>query len=188
MDSIDERWPVSAGSPAELEERVRSATKGTPYCVEPRPGGFAVRVEVESPRWRTLLHRQRVRRVFIHHVAVDERTRTVTLTDEVRTVEWHAGIGSGPSGLPVPHLGASVERTWGRSWHWSFSTTIGDDGPSFAFSSEEGRRLVVDAVRSRGWTVRGRGAAEKIGVIAAVAGLTFAALVLLVVVFVVVLG
>jgi hypothetical protein len=173
----------AGGAGTELITRVRAAAQGTPFAVILTPNGFDVTADIATPQWQGLLYRQNVRQVFIHHVSLNERTKQLTVTSEQRVLEWHSGVR--PGAPPVPYLGGSFSKFSGRVIHKSFVKTYGEgeDGrfgklEEYRFSSEEGRRLILDAAAALGWTVE-RGRHEKIGIIAAVIGLGIALIVVL---------
>jgi hypothetical protein len=168
------------GAGAELMARVQAATQGMPLAVIPTPKGFDVTADIATPQWHGLFYRENVRQVFTHHVSVNEGARTLTVTSELLQLQWYSGAG--PGAPPVPFLGRSLSKTSGRVVHKSFSKTYGkgEDGrfgkvEEYRFSSEEGRRLILGAAASLGWTVE-RGLHEKIGIIMALVGLGIAAL------------
>lgn len=184
------------GPGAELYARVQAAAEGTPYTVTPTANGFDVAVDIAHPEWRTLLYRERIKRVFTYHVAVDEQNKKIAVTDELYEVEWSAGVGSSGLGqIPVPHLRASVSKQSGRIWHKSSYKTVdmgGGEEPAgtvreYKFSTEEGRQLIRGPAKELGWT-EARGRNEKIGIVVAVLGGVSALVAILITAIVLVAG
>ncbi|SPT57220.1 MULTISPECIES: hypothetical protein [Actinomadura] len=156
-----------AGSRAELMSRVQAAVQGTASTLVPTQDGFVV--HTSSP----FRDREMIAGVT-HHVRLDERTRTLTITDEIRGRDAEGG--------------RSAQR--GRYSHRSFEMTFGrrKDGTfgkidEQRFRTDDARRLVVDAATALGWTLR-RSGAEKAGLVAALIGAGVAGLVLIAVVIV----
>lgn len=129
-----------------FRDQVTRNAEGTPYAVTRTAAGFDVGIDIVDARWYELYRKRGLDRTFVHHVKV--RGDTYTVTDEIRTLEWEAG---------QPRLGASLERFVGRKYEFSFQKTIAitEEGRvgkvvDYAFSSEEGRRLIKSAARDLG--------------------------------------
>ncbi|WP_347641003.1 hypothetical protein [Actinomadura sp. B10D3] len=149
--------------------RVQAAVQATASTLVPTPDGFDV--HTSSP----VRHRNTLAGVT-HHVRLDERTWTFTITGEIR--------GRDADG------GRSTQR--GRYSYKSFDMTFGrrKDGTfgkldEQRFRTDDARRLIVDAATALGWTLR-RSGAEKAGLVAALIGAGVAGLVLIAMVIVVV--
>ncbi|MEZ5096418.1 MAG: hypothetical protein R2731_10035 [Nocardioides sp.] len=133
----------------------------------PRADGFDLAVDMGGQRWLEVLGAAGVTRSFVHHVRVDEVAGTFSVTDDYREVRWRAG---------VPTLAASATRMQGRvvSLARQRVWALGEDGwpervGDLRFDSEEGRELVTATALGLGLRER-RGAAERIGLAAAVVG------------------
>jgi hypothetical protein len=129
-----------------FRDQVARNAEGTPYVVTPTAEGFDVGIDIVDARWFELYRKVGLSRTFVHHVAVDGTTYTVT--DDSRTLEWEAGS---------PRLGATLERFVGRKYEFSFQKTIAiteearlDTVVNYTFSSEEGRKLIKRAAREQG--------------------------------------
>jgi hypothetical protein len=154
------------GSRAELMSRVHAAVQGTAYTLVPTQDGF----DVQTSAFPSAFPRHReAGAVLTHHVRLDEATRTFTITEEVRRRDAQGGRST----------------QYGRQSFKSFDITLGrrKDGTfgkidEQRFSSDDGRRVIVDAAAALGWTLR-RGQAEKAGLIAAVIGGGIAVVVLI---------
>ncbi|MFC6285503.1 hypothetical protein ACFP3Q_06180 [Nocardioides sp. GCM10027113] len=170
--------PVTA---EELRRRVEVAAEGTPYVVTPTRRGFDVTLDIVDAQWFGLLNKAGLSKVYTHHVAVRE-DGTYTVTDDVRTVEWVAGVpqvkGSSERMYGrVKELG--VQKVWALDEHGRFGQVV-----DFRFSSEEGRDLVEAVAEQLGLRLR-RGAAETVGLVFGVIGAVgaLATIVVLVVLF-----
>jgi hypothetical protein len=149
-----------------FHQLVDQATQGTPYVVTPTDDGFDVTLDIVDEQWFGLFHREALKRVYTHHVAVRDDD-TYSVTDDSRTVEWQAGI---------PRLSGSVERTRGRVkelsaekiWAIDEHGTIGKV-VDYSFSSETGRGVIRAAADQLGLRER-RGLEERIGIAFAVLG------------------
>lgn len=151
-----------AGSRAEVMSRVQAAIVGSAYTLVPTRDGFDVHTNA--------LQRSRdAAATFTHHVRLDERTRTFSITDEMRGRDAEGGRSTRRGRQSVK----SFEKTYGRREDGTFGK-IGEQ----RFRSDDGRRLIVDAATALGWTLK-RGGAEKAGLIAAVIGGGIAVIVLL---------
>jgi hypothetical protein len=95
---------------AELYDAVRSLADGSPYAVDRTDDGFVVHVDVADAKWLTLLRRQGLRTTVRHIVRVRPERRTFTITDDVRSLDWEAGLDGGR-----PVLSGSASRTYGRT-------------------------------------------------------------------------
>ena len=154
-----------SGQGHELMERVRAAAEGTPYVVTETERGFDVTLDVVNASWYGVLNKAGVRKVFTHHVSVEDGTYTIV--DDVRSLEWVAG---------TPRIAATAERQYGRVIEfgaqkvWAFDEQ-GNFGvqAEYRFSSEEGRQLVDGIARQMGLRPR-RGTAEKVGLVMGVIG------------------
>ncbi len=153
---------------ARLLERVHQAAEGTPYVVRATDRGFDVSLDL-SARWSDTLHKAGVRTSCTHHVSFPG-PGTYAVTDDVRELEWHAGVA---------RVGARGSRTTGRVREKGFERTYVFDRRRLrfrqvseqGFDSGQGRRLIETAAAELGLRAK-RPAAEVIGlVVAAVAGL-----------------
>lgn len=104
----------------------------------------------------------------------DEGSKTLSITDGVRNVDWRAGAES-RDGVPVPVLSMSKSGAEGRFENKSFQKTwaVNEQGEyakvvDFCFDAAEGRDLIRGPARELGWTEK-RGGAERIGLHVAVA-------------------
>ena len=129
-----------------FRDQVARNAEGTPYVVTPTAEGFDVGIDIVDARWFELYRKVGLSRTFVHHVAVDGTTYTVT--DDSRTLEWEAGS---------PRLGATLERFVGRKYELSFQKTVAvserarvEKVVDYTFSSEEGRRLIKAAAKEQG--------------------------------------
>jgi hypothetical protein len=129
-----------------FRDQVSRDAEGTPYVVTATAEGFDVGIDIVDARWYELYQKVGLSRTFVHHVAVDGTTYTIT--DDSRTLEWEAG---------TPRLGATLERFSGRKVELSFQKTVAvsergrvEKVVDYTFSSEEGRRLVKDAAKEQG--------------------------------------
>jgi hypothetical protein len=129
-----------------FRDQVERNAEGTPYAVTPTPEGFDVGIDIVDARWFELYEKVGLSRTFVHHVAVDGSTYTIT--DDSRTLEWEAGS---------PRLGATLERFVGRKHELSFQKTVAvserarvEKVVDYTFSSEEGRRLITSAAKEQG--------------------------------------
>ena len=130
-----------------FRDRVASHAEGTPYVVSPTPEGFDVALDIVDARWYQLYAKAGLERTFVHHVTM-AGGRDFTITDDSHTLEWEAGH---------PRLGARVERFVGRRYDVGFRKTIAvtedariDTVVDYAFSSEEGRKLIKGAAKELG--------------------------------------
>lgn len=153
---------MSAGQ--ELFDAVRSRTQGTPYVVEPTAEGFDVRLVLDDPQWFGTYRERRMTKASVHHVKVAEATRTVSVTDELRSLTWRAGT----DGRERPTLGAGIGFASGKLRERGVrrTYTLGSSGltkeSETSFDTAAGRRLVLDAAQALGWKVE-RGLHERIG-------------------------
>ncbi|WP_151523340.1 hypothetical protein [Serinicoccus kebangsaanensis] len=137
-----------------LFDQVRQAveTDGGGLTVERTDGGFDVCADVHDRRVVDVAYRAGVRELTIHHVAVDETEGTFTVTDDVRSVAWEAGIGG-----PRIALRASLSRSLGtfRRVELGSRWRRGADGrpekvAGYAYDSAQGRRLVERVAEQMG--------------------------------------
>ncbi len=153
----------------ELVAAVRERAARTPYAVVETPEGFDVQLALDDPQSFGQLREWRLTQAVVHHVRVQEASRTLTVTDEVRTLSWRAGT----DGRERPALGAALEVASGRVRTRSFRKTYaaGRHGitkeSETTFDSDAGRRLVLDAGRTLGWKFE-RSLNERIGLSVAV--------------------
>ena len=129
-----------------FRDQVSRNAEGTPYVVTPTAEGFDVGIDIVDARWFEQYRKVGLTRTFVHHVAVDGTTYTIT--DDSRTLEWEAGAA---------RLGASYERFSGRKYELSFRRTVAlsergrvEKVVDYTFSSEEGRRLIKSAAKEQG--------------------------------------
>lgn len=159
----------------QLMAAVRARTEGTPYVVTPTPQGFDVQIDLADASWYALLYKQHLERTWVYHVKVeDETSKTLSITDEVRDVDWRVGAESS-GGVPVPVLTMSKSGAKGRFETKSFQKTwaVNEQGEygkvvDYSFTSSEGRDLIRGPARELGWTDK-RGGAERIGLYVALA-------------------
>lgn len=162
----------------ELFDAVAERLTGTPYAAWRTPDGFVVRRDLSAEEWHADRRGERVETVVQNHVALDERTWVLTITDEHVEVTWRRGTGSW---VPVVGPAARVERRVGRISERRSVTTWSRDGiQRHTYDTGEAHRLVRAAAEELGW-VEERGAAERSArrfalVGAAVGGLTLVAL------------
>ncbi|HZE39615.1 MAG TPA: hypothetical protein VE172_12465 [Stackebrandtia sp.] len=151
---------------AELYARVEAACANTPYALTRTEDGFDLSVDIKQPQWQYLLYQRRVTQVFTHRVSVDEANKQLSISDQVRTVEWSTGV----DGKPIPVLGANISVQSGRVIEVSSYKTLGGDGATteYRFSSEEGRRLITEPAKQLGWSVTWPGSAKAALVIAVI--------------------
>ena len=163
-----------------LFKAVRAKANGTPYVVTRTEQGFDVRLDLADARWFDLMHERGLRTAFTHHVALDEAARTLTITDDGQAVEWRAGADVAGGG-PRPVLAGRAQRVLGRSYEVGFRKEYGvrADGHfgevvTYAFSSNEGHRLVRGPARELGWRER-MPASARVGLVFGAVGLLGAA-------------
>ncbi|MCR6031233.1 hypothetical protein GGQ22_07215 [Nocardioides sp. zg-579] len=153
----------------ELVAAVRRRAEGTPYVVTETPSGFDVQIDIADASWYALLYKEHLSRTWIYHVKVEDgATKTLSITDDVRTVDWRVGAES-RDGQPVPVLGGSLSRQLGRVESQGFQKVYAtNEHGEYAkvldirFDSAEGRDLIRGPARELGWTEK-RGLSERIG-------------------------
>lgn len=177
----------------QLLDAVRERTAGTPYVVTETPTGFDVRVDIENASWYALMYKQHLDRTWIYHVSLDEAAKTMSITDDVRGIDWRAGARS-EGGVPVPVLSAAASGARGRFESKSFQKTFafneqGEFGKvvDFRFDSSEGRDLIRGPARDLGWSEK-MGGAQRTGLVFAVAGGVLAVVVVVALVVLAVAG
>lgn len=147
--------------PSRFERAVREAAEGTPHVVTRTRGGFDVTLDVGG-RWAGPLHDAGLREVHTQHVLVAD-DGTYTVTDDVQTVEWEAGVAR-LSGSAHRVRGRAVQRGVEQTW------TVGRDGfrktSDVRYDDGQGRALIRAAGEELGLTER-RGGAERIGLLVA---------------------
>jgi hypothetical protein len=131
----------SSGAAREFSARIEAAAAGTPYRARRTGWGVELTVDVDTPQWRELLTRHRVRQVHTYRVTLRPQEKAFTITDVVRTVEYEAGLGGVRLGRTV-----SVGRSVYVTKTWSLDGTL-----EYSFSSAEGHRLIRTAARELGW-------------------------------------
>jgi len=161
----------------ELRAAVAARAAGTPYTVVPTAEGFDLRIDLADARWYGLLGTAGRKKFVQHRVQLDEAARRFALVDDHYDLRWEAGVD--PSGPGVPRLVAAAEasRTTGRVREFSFERTVGVDAGTrrpdvvvdYVFRSAEGQAMVREPAQQLGWRER-RGAAERVGIVAAVVG------------------
>lgn len=163
----------------EFFERVRADAAGTAFLVERTEHGFDVRTNVVDAAYYTLLYKEGVKRVFTHHVIVDEAANSYTITDDEYEVVWDVGANIS-DGTPVPRLNWTMSRTVGTVKEVSVQKTFafnehGEFGKvaDFRFNSEDGRRMIKRAAEQLGLRQK-MGRATKIGLAAALVGVLVA--------------
>jgi hypothetical protein len=108
--------------------------------------------KIEEKRWAGLFHRAGMRRTTRTLMRLDPVRREVRSVDQLRAVEWAAGIGC---------LSGSI--TWGRGQinrTWWVSTACPKPGGGHVvtqhrFSSKQVKEPIQQAVTAAGWTWRG---------------------------------
>lgn len=130
-----------------LYESLRRSVEASPYVVQPTSKGFDFKLDVANARWWGLLGRSRLRKAVVHHVKVID-PRTYSITDDVVTITWNAG---------VPTARYAYERQYGRSIAVGFGKAYALDDDlqpaevySYTYSAEDGRRMTQAAARSLG--------------------------------------
>jgi hypothetical protein len=158
-----------------LFDAVRAKAEGTPYVVERTDTGFDVRLDLADARWFDLMHKRGLRTAYTHHVRLDEAEHALTITDDMRSVEWRAGGDVGHGGVR-PVVAAQAQRAMGRFHEVSFRKEYGlsEDGHlgevvSYSFSSKEGLTLVREPAKELGWTEH-MPAAAKVGLVFGIIG------------------
>lgn len=133
--------------------RVQQLAEGTPYAVTETPEGFDVAVDFSLEKSYAVMDEQKISKAYTHRVMLDEPARGLTITDDVRTVTWEAGVNG-----PRPILGGSVSRSVGRTIEFGSERTLshGGDGSLtnkvvYDYTSEEGRNFVTKAAAEQGW-------------------------------------
>jgi hypothetical protein len=140
----------------ELYDAVRSLAHDSPYAVDRTDDGFVVHVDVADAKWLTLLQKQGLRTTVRHIVRVRPERRTFTITDDVRGLDWQAGVSGGR-----PVLGASASRTYGRTialgrgkvWAWDEKLRYGKV-LDYTLDTEESRALIRTAAKELGYRER----------------------------------
>ena len=107
-------------------------------------------------KWLTLLRRQGLRTTVRHIVRVRPERRTFTITDDVRSLDWEAGLDGGR-----PVLSGSASRTYGRTialgrgkvWAWDEKLRYGKV-LDYTLDTEESRALIRTAARQLGYRER----------------------------------
>lgn len=79
---------------------VRSLAQGTPYVVKATDDGFDVRVDVADAQWYALVYKEGLRKIFTHHVALDEAKGSYTVTDDAYDLEWQPAQTSAAASRP----------------------------------------------------------------------------------------
>jgi hypothetical protein len=164
----------------EFAAAVAQTAEGTPYVVTPTEQGFDVGLNVVDAEWFGLLSKAGLRKTCVHHVRVRESDRSFSITDDLRTVEWVAGV-PGLSGSAEVVRGRVIE--FGAAKVWAFDEH-GDFGvqADYRFGSQEGRDLIEGVAQQLELSSR-RGLEERIGIgfaLFAVGGLVIGGLVVLV--------
>lgn len=160
----------------EFFHRVQEAAQGTPYRVTRTGHGFDLGLDLADATWYGLFNKAGLRRTVVHHVkVVGDR---FTITDDSTEVRWEAGS---------PRTAGSATRELGRRIELGHETiwAVREDGSvgrvvDYRFSTQEGRDLVELVGKELGLS-QGRGAAERIGLYAALSVPVLLVLVLLVV-------
>lgn len=175
---------TSTSGADDLRAAVAEQTAGTPYSVVPTPDGFDLRIDLADARWYGLLGTAGRRKVVQHRVRLEESARRYSITDDHYDVHWTAAAD--PAAGQVPRLVASAEvtRFQGRVREVSFERTLGVDAETarpavvvdYVFDSAQGHRLVREPAQRLGWRER-MGDAQRIGMVAGIAGGGVAALV-----------
>jgi hypothetical protein len=140
---------------AELVTAVREAAKDTPYAVRETPRGFDLTIDVVDARWLAILKAHGLKQVFTHQVKLDEAKQQMVIVDVSNTLNWGAGGSS-----PRLHAAKSVQR--GRVYQKSFRKEWGVDLETgevgkvvdYSFDASEGRNLIRDVAKARGWSER----------------------------------
>ena len=161
----------------ELVDRIRELAEGSPYVLEETPEGFDLRLDAVDARWYSLMHKNRLSKVFTHHVRLDEASRTLKIIDDFRTVSWRAGAGADGEG-PVPVLSVRAERVRGRNievsrrieYGWNEAGEFGK-AVDYSLDSREGHKLIRAAAEGTGWKERMPAEVKGALVMAAIGGL-----------------
>ena len=140
----------------ELYDAVRSLADRSPYAVERTDDGFVVHVDVADAKWYALLRKQGLRTTVRHIVRVRPEQRTFTITDDLRSLDWQAGVDGGR-----PVLRASGSRTYGRTialgrrkvWAWDEKLRYGKV-LDYTLDTEESRALIRTAATELGYRER----------------------------------
>lgn len=166
---------MNSGAVAELYAHVGNAAADTPYVVTRTDQGFDLAVDLSTPRWCEVIYGYNLQQVFVHRVAVDAARKKLTIKDQLYSLQWR---GDPVSGSPVAYLGAQISKQSGRVVHKSSFRTIGATGEgsdpnAYNFSSEEGRRLIIEPAKRLGWGLA-MSLEVKIGIIGAIVGVLVA--------------
>ena len=140
----------------ELYDAVRSLADRSPYAVDRTDDGFVVHVDVADAKWYALLQKQGLRTTVRHIVRVRPEQRTFTITDDVRSLDWQAGLAGGR-----PVLSASASRSYGRTialgrrkvWAWDEKLRYGKV-LDYTLDTEESRALIRTAAKELGYRER----------------------------------
>ncbi len=119
--------------------RVAEAARETPYGVSATPRGFDVALKIADAQWYGLFNKAGLRKTYIHHVAVEGDTYTIS--DDSREVRWVAG---------VPRLAVRASRQYGRLIQVGAEKVFALDengrlsrAVDYRYDSEEGCQLVT---------------------------------------------
>jgi hypothetical protein len=117
---------VTTGASDQLRATVEARAQDTPYQVIPTPAGFDLRIDVAEARWHGLLAAAGRKKVVEHRVALDEKRRTMTMTDVDLEVHWGKGMRDSRTGLPWLEASDPTSRKRrGRIYEYEFSRTWG---------------------------------------------------------------
>ena len=142
----------------ELFDAVAERLTGTPYAAWRTSDGFVVRRDLSGEAWQADGPRTQVDTIVQNHVALDEQTWVLTITDEHLEVTWRATSGSW-----TPVLGSAIgfSRRRGRITERTSVTTWSQDGVQHhEYDTAETHRWIRAAAEELGW-VEQRGAEEK---------------------------
>lgn len=158
---------------------VSDAATDTPLEVTRTEEGFDVTTNIVDATWIAVLYKQGLRKVFTHHVMVDEGAGTYAITDDEYDVQWKAGVKS-QGGTPTPVLQRSAERTLGTVKKFEMRKTYAVDESGefgkvvdYRFNSEDGRRVIRSQAETQGLSEK-RGTITRIGIVFTVLGLLIA--------------
>ncbi len=156
------------------------------YVVERSDTGIDVTINIVDVEYYAVLYKKGVKKLFTHHVEVDETAQTYTITDDEYSVSWKAGVDLG-GGVPQIVLARVASRQLGtvKKFETRKTYAFDEDGEfgkveDWTFSSEESRRVVQQRAEELGLKQK-MGAITTLGVAFAIGGLVIAVVVLIVV-------
>jgi hypothetical protein len=139
----------------QLLAAVTERARGTGYVVTKTPRGFRVERDLSDATWWGPLFKAGVHRLTAHEVRVDAATRQLTITDEMRNVEWQTGAD------PRPMWRGHAEMSRGRMIQLGFRKSYGVRGDGtlgpiedYRYDTREGRDLIRASAAELGWSER----------------------------------